>query len=115
MWRARRNLIGDMFMSSTLFSILALAKVGAHYQVDPHAESRAREGKDQLDKIVSDPGAQGCWSSAVAALEAGCRSMDDMKRSRLAVQVRMDVTRTRERIMLPEYPCPIHRFGVCRC
>merc|ERR1719316_618020 len=29
--------------------------------------------------------ARSCWDSAVAALESGCRSMDDARRSRLAV------------------------------
>ena len=58
-----------------------------HFQLDRAAGARAQTGKEQLERIVGgEPAAQSCWATAVEDLKAGCRSMDDDQRSRLAVQ-----------------------------
>lgn len=72
------------------------------FQVDPHVGARIEEGKAQLDKLVTDPAAQGCWSKAVSALKAGCRSMDDTQRSKLAVTF---TNCHLEKSDLPTYAC----------
>ena len=70
-------------------SVLALGFTAAtHFQHDPTAQARMKEGKNQLDKLIGDHSTPGCWASAVEDLKAGCRAMDDVQRSHLAVKVR---------------------------
>ena len=76
---AKKNVLGTLLLASTAAS---------RFQHDPTAQQRAREGKEQLERITTDPSARGCWASAVQDLEAGCKGMDDAHRSKLAVQVR---------------------------
>ena len=78
------------WMSGLLASALVLAHVAAspRFQADPTAAARLQEGKATLERISADPTARGCWASAVEALTAGCKGMDDAQRSRLAVRVR---------------------------
>ena len=98
--------LSNVYFSMSRLSICVLATLLSScvsvFQVDPHAQSRIEEGKAQLDQLVADPAAQGCWSKAVAALESGCRSMDDQRRSRLAVQF---TNCHMEKSLLPTYAC----------
>ena len=66
---------------------------GATYQLDAAATSRAQRGQTQLQVLKEEAKAHGatgtalasCWATAVSKLELGCRGMDDVKHSRLAV------------------------------
>lgn len=82
-----QSLAYSTLIALTLTSAAATA-TAAKFQADPARERRLQEGKEQLERIKGDPMARSCWDSAVAALESGCRSMDDARRSRLAVMVR---------------------------
>lgn len=57
------------------------------FQVDTTASARADAGRRQLEELLQEGSPQrSCWAQAVENLKAGCRSMDDTERSRLAVQ-----------------------------
>ena len=74
-----------MWRSAGLLA-LASASTPPSYQVDPHRASRIEEGRRQLEKLGGRLQTQGCWTAAVKNLEAGCRSLDETRRSRLAVE-----------------------------
>ena len=66
---------------------------GAAYQLDTTAAGRAQRGQTQLQVLKEEAKAHGdagtalasCWATAVSRLESGCRGMDDVTQSRLAV------------------------------
>ena len=67
--------------------LLPSASASAIYQVDGAAAQRMEAGKAQVLSIMSDAGAsKSCWDGALEVLKSGCRSMDDVQRSRLAVR-----------------------------
>ena len=59
---------------------------GASFELDTMASSRAQAGKAQLDELLRDSSSASCWGRAIESLTAGCKQMDDVERSRLAVQ-----------------------------
>ena len=63
----------------------------SRFEVDTMAGSREQTGKAQLDELLRDTVGASCWGRALENLKAGCRQMDDVERSRLAVQVRASV------------------------
>ena len=75
-------------MLTALVSSAATLGGAPKFQHDPTAQQRLQEGKDQLERITADPSARTCWASAVENLETGCKRLDDIHRSKLAVQVR---------------------------
>ena len=74
--------------SSRLIFLVAVSLCRAStFELDRAASLRIQAGKEQLERLELDPNSQGCWAKAVDDLKEGCRSMDDVQRSRLAVQV----------------------------
>ncbi|KAL1496446.1 hypothetical protein AB1Y20_016400 [Prymnesium parvum] len=57
------------------------------FQFDSMATVRAEAGKQHIEELLHDKSAhKSCWATAVENLRMGCRQMDDIERSRLAVQ-----------------------------
>ena len=75
-------------MRLVLVALLPSAGVGVHFQADTAAAARLQEGKEVLERITTDPLSSGCWATAVDALTEGCKGLDEVQRSKLAVQVR---------------------------
>ena len=68
--------------------LLMVTACGAvHFELDRASQERIQTGKEQLERIIGEAPTQGCWATAVDELKAGCRSLDDDRRSRLAVKV----------------------------
>ena len=73
--------------SASLMMVLASAGSPPSFQIDPHGKARITEGRRQLEKFGGlTLHTKGCWTAAVENLANGCRSLDDDRRSRLAVQ-----------------------------
>ena len=75
-------------MRLNLLACLVALTTATRFELDRAAAQRASEGREQLSRLDLDPESRGCWAAAVDSLKAGCKSMDDFARSRLAVQVR---------------------------
>jgi hypothetical protein len=79
---ARCSLVGALVLPGVSAS-------GSWFQLDTASSSRLAAGKAQLDELLSNGkgpnrGTQ-CWREAVAALDGGCKGLDDERQSRLAV------------------------------
>ena len=90
--------------------VLASAGSPPSFQIDPHGKARITEGRRQLEKFGGLAlHTKGCWTAAVENLANGCRSLDDDRRSRLAVQF---TNCHLEKSGLPTHECtddmPIH-------
>jgi len=90
-----------------ILGISRLANAQGVFQLDRVANERAAQGKTALDRISRDmetskPVHSLCWRQAVENLVGGCKSMDDSKRSKFAMQLSNCHL---ERSGLPVPPC----------
>ena len=75
--------------AALLLTLLPAGTAATAFQVDTLAQRRIEQGREQYERVKNDATQRACWDKAIAALHEGCRSIDDVERSRLAVQVWM--------------------------
>ena len=73
------------------------------FQLDLAEAQRIAAGREQIERLQLDPAGRSCWAGAVDDLKEGCRSMDDVQRSRLAVRVSARGALARRAF----FPCPL--------
>ncbi|GAM17696.1 hypothetical protein SAMD00019534_008710 [Acytostelium subglobosum LB1] len=82
----------NILFITILFLVLAtLANVTqsfpGFFELDSKSNERALKGKDELESLLTNSKKSKCWEQCMESLVHGCKEMDDVQRSRLAVKL----------------------------